>query len=526
VRRPRRGAPAPPSRDPEPRRTAPWPGASAPNSESPDLTTVTRGRLRPRLKAPPLTTGEPSYRCSQRRASQPNRNLRRDTAAVRSPAGSSEQRSGTRVPFLASLARVSQPATFAAYRAALTAPGAQAPAIAAALGRLPIAMIGLALLFYVQRSTGSFAIAGAVTAATLAGVAAGSVVQGRLVDRMGPTRPLLVYSLLFATLVAVEIAAIEAGASPGLLVAAALGVGAAQPVIASASRGLWTQLVPAGPVRSAAYAYEAISLEVFFILGPGLAGLLAAGPWWPGTGTVAGAATMLAGTVAFTLTPAVRAWRGDRDGREGRGLLGAIRVPGMQTLVIAAFGFGVTVGVVEVAVPAAATLAGRPGLGGLLISLWSVSSVAIGLLYGVRPWPRATHQRPAALLLGFSLLLSLPAAAGGGLVQLAVALFMAGALITPQVTTYSIVIEAVAPHGSVAEAFGWMVTAVTLGLAAGQSASGSIVELAGPPAAFLAAAGAGVALAAAVWLRRDTLRPRAELDRLEPRTALTGVCGC
>jgi len=418
---------------------------------------------------------------------------------------------------------VSQLASFAAYRAALTAPGAQTPAIAAALGRLPIAMIGLALLFYVQRSTGSFAIAGTVTAATLAGVAAGSVVQGRIVDRMGPTRPLLVYSLLFATLVTVEIAAIEAGAGIGPLVAAAFGAGAAQPVIGSASRGLWRRLVPAGPVRSAAYAYEAISLEVFFILGPGLAGLLAAGPWWPGIGVVAGAATMVTGTVAFALTPAVRAWRGDRDGRGGLGLLGAIRAPGMQTLVIAVLGFGVTIGSVEVAVPAAATLAGRPGLGGLLISLWSVSSVAAGLVYGIHPWPRAMHQRPAVLLLGFSLLLSL-AAAAGGLIQLAAALLLAGVLITPQVTTSSIVIEAVAPDGSVAEAFGWVITAVTLGLAAGQSASGFIVEFAGPPVAFLAAASAGAALAGAVWLRRDTLRPRTEPAPLEPRAILTGVC--
>jgi hypothetical protein len=410
---------------------------------------------------------------------------------------------------------VSHSASFAAYRAALTAPGAPAPAIASAIGRLPIAMIGMALLFYVQRSTGSFAVAGAVTAATLTGVAMGSVVQGRVVDRMGPTRPLLAYSLLFAALVTAEIAAVETGASLGLLMVAALSVGATQPVTGSASRALWTRLVPAGPVRSAAYAYEAISLEVFFILGPGLAGLLAAGPWWPGTGVVAGAAMLLAGTVAFTLTPAVRAWRGDPDGGEGLGLLGAIRVPGMQTLVIAAFGFGVTVGSVEVAVPAAATLAGRPGIGGLLISLWSVSSVAAGLVYGVRPWPRPTHLRPAALLLGFSLLLTLPAVAGG-LVQLAVALLMAGALITPQVTTYSVVIEAVAPRGSAAEAFGWMVTAVTLGLAAGQSASGSMVELAGPPAAFLAAAAAGTFLAAAVWLRRGTMRPRAEPDRFQP----------
>ena len=42
--------------------------------------------------------------------------------------------------------------------------------------------------------------------------------------------------------------------------------------------------MPPGPRRDAAFSYEAISLEVFFILGPALAALLALAPW-PGTGT-------------------------------------------------------------------------------------------------------------------------------------------------------------------------------------------------------------------------------------------------
>ena len=75
-----------------------------------------------------------------------------------------------------------------AYRAALTAPGAGAPALFSALGRLPVAMYGLAILLYVQGATGSFATAGLVSAGSLVGVALGSVVQGRWVDRRGPTR--------------------------------------------------------------------------------------------------------------------------------------------------------------------------------------------------------------------------------------------------------------------------------------------------------------------------------------------------
>ena len=72
------------------------------------------------------------------------------------------------------------------YRAALTAPGALVPVLSSALGRLPIAMIGLATLLYVQRATGSFAAGGLVTAGALAGVSLGSVAPGP-VD--GPGRP-------------------------------------------------------------------------------------------------------------------------------------------------------------------------------------------------------------------------------------------------------------------------------------------------------------------------------------------------
>lgn len=405
------------------------------------------------------------------------------------------------------LVPVSQSASLSHYRAALTAPGALAPALASIVGRLPIAMVGLALLFYVQRSTGSFAVAGLVSAGALAGVAVGSVLQGRVMDRLGATRPLIVTSAVFAGVTAVAVAAVEGHAPTTALVALSAVVGLTQPMIGSSSRALWTRLLPAGPVRDAGYAYEAISMETFFILGPGLAGLLALSSWWAGTGVVVGAGAMVAGAVAFALTPAVRGWGSAAHGDRGHlGPLGAFGSPGMRTAAMAAFGFGMTIGFVEVAVPAAATLAGHAPMGGVLLSLWSVSSVAAGVLYGVWPWPRPLHQRVPALLAGFSLLLTV-LAVPSGLGGLAVALLLAGVLITPQATTHSLIIDVVAPRGTSAEAFGWLITAITLGLALGQSASGLIVESAGPDSAFVTAAVSGLVVAAAVWARRSSLRP-------------------
>lgn len=400
---------------------------------------------------------------------------------------------------------MSHTASFSDYRTALTTPGAGWPVATSLLARMPIAMIGLALLLYVQRETGSFAIAGAVSAGTLVGVALGAVVQGRIMDRRGPTRPLLVTVGLFLVTVTAAVVAVETRQPSAVLVMLGGLVGLTEPMVGAASRALWVHLVPPGPIRHAAYAYEAISLEVFFILGPALAGVLVAAPW-AGTGLVIASACMAAGSVGFALTPAARAVRPARA-PAGR-LLGALAYPGMRTVALAALGFGVTIGFVEVAVPAAATEAGQAPLGGVLLAIWSLTSVGFGLLYAVHPWPRPMHLRLPVLLGVFALLIA-PLAIPMDLLWLAIALLVPGSLVTAQSTTHSTTIELVTPRGTATEAFGWVVTAVTLGLAAGHSTSGYLVEHVGIPAAFLASSVSGLLIALLVWLRRGTITEQA-----------------
>ena len=391
--------------------------------------------------------------------------------------------------------------TSSLYRSALTTPGAVAPALFSALGRFPVAMYALATLLYVQGARGSFAAAGLVSAALLTGVALGSVLQGRWVDRLGPTRPLLVVAGLFAVSVAVLCALLEARAPLGAVVAAALVSGGLQPALPGASRALWGRLIPPGERRAAAYNYEAISMEVFFVLGPALAAVLVAAPW-PGTGLVVAAAASVVGTVGFALTGAVRAPQTRAGLRLGG--LGAIGRPGVQTVALAGAGFGLVVGGVEVAVPAVTAAAGSRVLGGVLLSAWSVVSVFAGLLYAVRPWPWPLQHRLPVLLGAFGVLVAAMATAGS-LVGLAAVMLVAGAVITPQMTAQSLALETAAPPGTANEAFGWLITAITLGVAAGQSTAGWAVESAGAPAAFLASGLAGVVLALVLWVRRGTL---------------------
>jgi MFS family permease len=401
------------------------------------------------------------------------------------------------------MVRVSHSARLADFRAALTTPGARTPVLMSLLARMPIAMVGLSLLLYVQRETGSFAIAGLVSAGSLIGVATGAVGQGRIMDRRGPTKPLLIAAVLFV------------GATTAVIIAVLIGLGAliglTEPMVGSASRALWTHLVPPGPIRHAAFAYEAISLEVFFILGPALAGVLVAAPW-AGTGLLLSAVCMVTGAVGFALTAAAR--NVTPVPRTDQPLLGALASPGMRTVALAALGFGVTVGFVEVAMPAAATNAGHAPMGGVMLAMWSLSSVLFGVFYAGRPWPRPMHLRLPVLLGGFALLVA-PLSIPSSLLGLALLSLVAGVLITPQSTTHSTAIELVAPEGTATEAFGWIVTSVTLGLAAGQSISGYLVEHVGVWSSFLASSVAGLLIASLVWARRHTVvEKRAETPAL------------
>jgi MFS family permease len=397
----------------------------------------------------------------------------------------------------------SSTSSLADYRAALTAPGAAPPAVASAVARLPIAMIGLATLLYVQRAYGSFAVAGLVSAGLLIGVSCGSVVQGRIIDRIGPSRPLLAAAAAQAAAGATLIVAVESRAPVLTLVTCAIVVGLTMPAMPGASRALWTRLVPPGARRDAAFSYEAISLEVFFILGPSLAALLVVLPW-PGTGTATALVGIVAGSVGFALTHAVRTHRPPPS--QPVGFLGALAVPGLRTIVLASLGFGLVIGTVEVGVPAVTAAAGSAALGGVLLSAWSVASVLAGVGYSLRPWPRPLHLRLPVLLLAFAICVGAMAVAGP-LPALVVAMLLAGTTITPQVTAQSLGVEATAPAGTATEAFGWVVTAATLGLSSGQSAAGIVVDAFGPHAAFLVGGAGGAVVAGLLWLRRTSLLP-------------------
>ena len=78
-------------------------------------------------------------------------------------------------------------------------PGAPVLLVAGVVGRLGMGMTPLALLLLVEGATGSYATAALAGGGYALAGAALSPVAGRIADRVGPTRVLLVTALLVAT---------------------------------------------------------------------------------------------------------------------------------------------------------------------------------------------------------------------------------------------------------------------------------------------------------------------------------------
>jgi len=134
-----------------------------------------------------------------------------------------------------------------AYRAVLTVPGARSFVTAAFIGRLSLRMLSLGSIVLVHSRTGSYALAGAVTATAASAFAAAAPLAGRLSDRTVQARVLVASLVLHLAGLAGLVAAALAGAPQWALFAAAIPAGAAFPQLPAMVRTRWASLLAGDP---------------------------------------------------------------------------------------------------------------------------------------------------------------------------------------------------------------------------------------------------------------------------------------
>ena len=366
------------------------------------------------------------------------------------------------------------------------------------VARLPTGMAGLALVLLVRGAGASYGEAGLVAAAYGIAVAIGAPNGGRQVARRGPRLVLRRRLILFPSLFAI-VAVLGAIEAPiGAIAVAAAAAGLTMPPVSSVLRSIWPKVAGEDGARTA-YALDAALQEVIFVGGPLLVAVLAT---VDPTAPVFGAAILAAvGTYAFSRIPPVRSAGPAEERHSSR--LGALSAVGVRTIALLCVWLGLGFGAVEIAVPAFAEAQGNRALAGIALAGFSAGSLVGGLLAGLRP---SSDERRRIIIGSFALtgLMALPLAATS-VGTMAALLFCAGLPIAPVVAALYGQIGRVAAAGSVAEAFSWFGTSVSIGIAGGSVAGGAVIDGHGWRAAVLLGIvflGIGAVVTA---LRRGTL---------------------
>ncbi|MGZ8648463.1 MAG: MFS transporter, partial [Solirubrobacteraceae bacterium] len=264
-------------------------------------------------------------------------------------------------------------------------------------------------------------------------------------DRLGQRRVLPPLALVHALALGAIVASGELGAPLALLVVFSVTAGFAIPPTSSVLRSMWPKLLKErSELLQAAYALDSVLIELIFVVGPLLTGIIAA-IGSPAIALIVSAVSVVAGTLLFTSLPPSRAIEPIASEHRA-GPLGALRSSGVRTLVFTSIPAGVALGVCEVALPAFSDSSGRAELAGVLLAVWSVGSAAGGLIYGALP--RRPPLNRVHLFVAIALPVSLlPLAAAPSVAVMALLVIPAGMFIAPLLATINELVGWVAPAG-------------------------------------------------------------------------------
>ncbi|MFI6987398.1 MFS transporter [Nonomuraea wenchangensis] len=383
------------------------------------------------------------------------------------------------------------------YRRLLKIPGVPTLLLVGLLARMPATATGMALTLHVAEVLHlGYAKAGLVTMASTIGMAIGSPLSGRLVDRHG-LRPVL----------AVTTAAQAAFWScawalpfPALAAAAALAGLLALPVF-SVTRQCLAAMVPVAQRRTG-FTLDSMLVELSYMTGPALAvaGLTALGSHV--TMTIIGAGMTLAGIGLLTLNPPTRSpAEREHEAQSGKVARREWLTPAfgglMATVAAATFVLTAT----ELSLVATMTDAGDTEWVGLAVGIWCVYSLVGGFVYG----GLSRGFSPFALIAGMGLLTVPVGLVAGDWRWLVLALLPAGLLCAPALSSTVDVVSGRVPAAARGEAMGLHGTALLIGGAASAPIAGAVIDGVGSSWAFTVAGLAGVAIVLAalpLWRRR------------------------
>ncbi|MCD4527332.1 MFS transporter [Nocardioides sp. cx-173] len=384
------------------------------------------------------------------------------------------------------------------YRQILTKPGSALFSATGLVARLPISMVGLGIVLLVEDASGSYGVAGAVSAAHLLANALFAVLQGKLVDRLGQSRVLPVVVSVWGVALALLMWSVESDWPTVLTYALAVLAGASLPSVGSCVRARWSYVARDPQELQTAFALEAVADEAVFIVGPILVTVLATAIH-PVAGLTTALVVGVLGTYAFaaqrSTEPPPHLPTADRSER-----------PRMPWRVLAPLGvvstmLGVLFGAAEVATVAFAEEQDAKAYAGALLALWAAGSLIAGVLSGAVAWRRGPAYRLRWGTLAMALVMA-PLTFIDSLVVMGAVLFVAGFAVAPTLISTMSLCEQVVPAARITEGMALLQTGLVAGVAPGAALAGVLIDSRGAAAAYLVpVVGGALAVLAAQAIR-------------------------
>ncbi|MFI1379546.1 MFS transporter [Embleya sp. NPDC020886] len=397
------------------------------------------------------------------------------------------------------------------FRTLLTLPRVAAAAWWSVVARLPVYLMSLAMVLTIREQGGSYPQAGLIAALYTLGMALGSPLIARRLDRSGRRAVLIVTGVAYPATLAALVWATRPGswAQPVLAVAS----GVALPPTNACMRSLWARMPLSDDERESAYLWEALLTEVLVIGAPlMLAVLMSSGSAGVALTTVAvigGAGAVGLAWVRLPASTEAASTGPEPAEADGRGIpRHPLRDPSMLVLLGVMTACAVPIGLMTLAIPAFVAAHGSPDGTGVVYACWGIGSAVGALWLGRAPSRVAMHVRFPRLVLAF--------AAGTGLTvlstsppTLAIALAVGSLPIAMVSAGEMTLVGALADRRLLARAFTWASLATVLGDAVGQQVGGLLIDPIGARGVFTVAFGVALAGAGLAFSGRRLLAPAA-----------------
>jgi MFS family permease len=338
-----------------------------------------------------------------------------------------------------------------------------------AIGRIPMAMNTVAIVFLVSDVRDSFALAGLTSAFYTMSGAILSPRIGKLADQFG-TRSVLLPVTAINALATLGLLYFIDHSTIGLLLLASI-CGATFPNIGSYTRTRWSRSIDDQKELGSALSLESVFDETAFVVGPAFAGFLLSlyGSHSP---LLAGIVFLVIGGVGLALTST------DHGGFERvhddhtRGILA---IPYVKSLLLSLIALGLLFGSNFIVIIAVAKEAGRVSEGGLWVGLYPIGSTISGLVYGFIHWKISSSMR-------YTVSLAVMTVCTSGILffqdldTIVFWIIISGVAIGPALISANAYMKELVPLSRLNEAFAFVSAALSIGITIGSTSAGLIVE--------------------------------------------------